>query len=271
MKGAVLLFLLSLKRSRFLLGTTGILLGAMQIMRVLIAASIYHDRQFDAISALIPDHIRGIIGPALSSIMTFDGLVCGAYFDTGFIITVLAVVIAVATIPASEIETGFADLVLARPMSRHWLVTRTIAMVLFATVFLLAMLGAGTLAGLALFAPADAPRPSLALTATLALSLGMLTLAWSGIAMALGAGCRRGFACTVTSLFAFAALILDWAHRLHPSLDWIAWLSPFSYFQPYDLVAGGPLRLDDLLILWAIDMTGYVLAYFIILQRDISR
>jgi ABC-2 type transport system permease protein len=238
---------------------------------VLIAASIYHDRQFDAIAALIPDHIRGIIGPALSSIMTFDGLVCGVYFDTGFVIAILAVAIALATIPASEIETGFADLVLARPMSRHWLITRTITMVLFAVAFMLAMIGVGTLVGLALFAPVGAPRPTLGQTATLALSLAMLTLAFSGIAMALGAGCRRGFACPVTSLFAFAALILDWAHRLHPSLDWIAWLSPFSYFQPYDLVAGGPLHAGNLLILWAIAMTGYVLAYFMILQRDISR
>ena len=271
MKGAFLLFLLSLKRSRFLLGTTGLLLAAVQVMRVSIAASIYHDRKFDLIAALLPDHIRGIIGPALNSVMTFNGLVCGVYFDTGFIIATLAVTIAVATVPASEIETGFADLVLARPMSRHWLITRTIAMVLFAVVFLLTMMGAGTLAGLALFAPAGAPWPSLGRTATLALSLALLALAWSAIAMALGAGCRRGFACTVTSLFAFAAMVLDWAHRLHPSLGWIAWVSPFSYFQPYDLVAGAPLRLGNLLILWAIALTGYVLAYFIILRRDISR
>jgi hypothetical protein len=38
--------------------------------------------------------------------------------------------IALATLPASEKETGFADLMLARPMTPHWLIPRTIALVL---------------------------------------------------------------------------------------------------------------------------------------------
>ncbi len=89
--------------------------------------------------------------------------------------------------------------------------------------------------------------------------------------MAFGAACRRGVAATATSLIAFAALILDWAHRLWPPLDVVAWLSPFNYFQPYELVAGEPLRPENLLVLWAIAMTGYIIAYFLISQRDISR
>ena len=89
--------------------------------------------------------------------------------------------------------------------------------------------------------------------------------------MALGAGWRRGWAAATTSLLAFAALLLDWAQRLQPSLERIGWLSPFHYFNPYDLVAGKPLPLEDLVVLWAIAMTGFVVAYFVISQRDISR
>ena len=89
--------------------------------------------------------------------------------------------------------------------------------------------------------------------------------------MAFGAGCRRGVAAAATSLIAFGALILDWAHRLWRPLGHIAWLSPFYYFEPYELVAGGPLRPQNLLVLWAITMTGYAVAYFIMRQRDISR
>ena len=50
--------------------------------------------------------------------------------------------------------------------------------------------------------------------------------------MAFGAACRRGVASATTALLAFAALLLDWAHRLWPPLDWVAWLSPFYYFNP---------------------------------------
>jgi hypothetical protein len=83
----------------------------------------------------------------------------------------------------------------------------------------------------------------------------MLVASWSGVAMALGAAYRRGVASGTTGLLAFAALLLDWAHRLWASLDRIAWLSPFYYFNPYELVAGGLLQVENLLVLGAIAMT----------------
>ena len=271
MRGAFLLFKLSLRRTWPLLAATGFLLAGLQAFRVLLAASIHNSGQFDEITALVPPFVREIVGPSLASIMTFNGIVLGVYFDTGFVITLLAVGIAVATMPASEIETGFADLILARPMPRHWLITRTIALVLFSTLLMLLMLLLGTWAGLMVFAPPDVPWPTARDTVPLALSLGMLVTAWSGVALAFGAACRRGTASTITSLLAFAGLLLDWAHRLWPALDRVAWLSPFSYFQPYELVAGDPLRPENLLVLWAIAMTGYIVAYLVISQRDISR
>lgn len=271
MRGACLLFWLSLRRTRLLLVATGFLLAGLQAFRVLIAASVHNAGQFEEIGALLPPFVRAIFGPSLASIMTFTGLVSGVYLDTGFIIALLAVAIAVATMPASEIETGFADLILARPMPRHWLITRTIALVLFSTLLLLLMIVAGTWAGLVAFAPPDVPWPTARDTALLALSLGMLVTAWSGVAMAFGAACRRGTASMITSLLAFAGLLLDWAHRLWPALDGVAWLSPFSYFQSYELIAGDPLRPENLLVLWAIAMSGYIVAYLAISQRDISR
>jgi hypothetical protein len=271
MRGAFLLLRLSLKRVRTLLCATGLLLAAVQILRVRIAASVHNAGQFDQLTALLPPGVRALLGPSLASIMTFNGIVCGVYFDTGYIAALLALAIALATQPASEIESGFADLILARPMPRHWLITRTLALVLFSILLMLLMILAGTWAGLALFAPLGAPWPSARQTGSLALSLGTLVVCWSGVATALGATYRRGVAAATTSLLAFAALLLDWAHRLWPALDPIARLSPFFYFNPYELVAGRPLRLENLLVLCAIATTGYTAAYFRISQRDISR
>jgi ABC-2 type transport system permease protein len=271
MSGPFLLFRLSLKRVRTLLCTTGLVLAGVQALRVRIAASLHSDGQFEQLAALLPSSVRGILGPSLSSVMSFNGIVCGVYFDTGFMIALLALTIAVSTVPASEMETGFADLILARPMRRHWLITRTIALALVSILLMLLMIMAGTWAGLAMFAPPDVAWPPARQTASLALYLAMLLVCWSGVAMALGAACRRGVAGATTSLIAFAALLLDWAHRLWPALDRIAWLSPFYYFSPYELVAGKSLPLEDLVILWAIAMSGFTVAYLIILQRDISR
>jgi ABC-2 type transport system permease protein len=254
-----------------LLCAIGLLLAGFQVLRVHIAASVHSAGEFEQIATLLPPAVRAILGPSLTSVMSFNGIVCGGYFDLGNVIALLVLTVALATLPASEIETGFADLILARPMPRHWLITRTIALVLFSILLMLFMIMAATWAGLALFAPPDVPGPPASQTASLALNLGLLLLCWSGVAMAFGAACRPGVARPVASLLAFAALLLDYAQKLWPPLERIGWLSPFRYFTPFELVMGDPLPVENLLVLWAIAMTGFTLAYFIISRRDISR
>jgi ABC-2 type transport system permease protein len=271
MRGALLLFRLSLKRVRMLLCATGLLLAGFQVLRVHIAASVHTAGEFEQIAALLPPAVRAILGPSLTSVMSFNGIVCGGFFDLGNVIALVALAIALATVPASEIETGFADLVLARPMRRHWLITRTIALVLLSIVLMLFMIMAGTWAGLAMFAPPNVLGPPARQTGSLALNLGLLLLCWSGVAMAFGAACRRGVAGGTASLLAFAALLLDYGQKLWPPLERIGWLSPFRYFTPFELVMGDPLPAENFLVLWAIAMTGFTVAYLVILQRDISR
>jgi ABC-2 type transport system permease protein len=270
MSGAFLLLRLSLKRARMLFCVTGLLLAGFQALRVHIAAS-HSASDYEQIATLLPPSVRAILGPALTSVMSFNGIVCGGYFDLGIVIALVVLTITLATLPASEIETGFADLILARPMRRHWLITRTIALVLFAILLMLFMIMVGTWAGMAMFAPPDASGPPAWQTASLALDLAMLLLCWGGVALAFGAACRPGVARPATSLIAFAALLLDYAQKLWPALECVGWLSPFKYFTPFERVMGDPLPVENLLVLGAIAMTGFTLAYFTISHRDISR
>jgi len=268
---AFLLFKLSFRRARLLLGATGVLLAFFQMFRILVASEVHRSGQFQQISALIPPFIRDIIGPSFTSFLTFHGLVCAVYADTAFIIIFVALAITIGTLPASEIESGFADLVLARPVPRHWLITRTIALIIVTVVLMHLMIILGTLAGLAAFTPRDAVWPSARIIGSLALNLALLALAWSGVALAFGAACRRGVAASATSLIAFAALIVDWGHRVWAPLGHVVWLSPFYYFEPYELVAGTPLRWSKLLVLAGIALAGWLAAYGIIQRRDIAR
>jgi ABC-2 type transport system permease protein len=270
MKGAFLLFRLSLKRVRMLLGVTGLLLAGFQALRVHIAAS-HNANDYEQIAALLPPSVRTILGPSVTSVLSFNGIVCGGYFDLGIVIALVVLTITLATLPASEVETGFADLILARPIRRHWLITRTIALVLLSILLMLCMIMAGTWAGMAMFAPPDASGPPARQTGALALDLAMLLLCWSGVAMAFGAACRPGVARPAASLIAFSALLLDYAQKLWPALECVGWLSPFRYFTPFELVMGDPLPVDNLLVLGAIALTGFTVAYSIISQRDISR
>jgi ABC-2 type transport system permease protein len=270
MTGPILLLALSLKRARTLLLAMGSLLAAFQVLLVLIAGSIQRGGEFEQLAAMLPPFARALLGPSLASVMSFSGIVCLGYFDLGIVIALLALTIALATVPASEVETGFADLILARPLRRHWLITRTIALLLLAILLMLTLMVAGTWAGLAMLAPENARWPSPRVLASLALNLGLLMLCWGGVAMAFGAVCRRAVAAAVTGLLALAALLLDLTGRLWPPADRVAWLSPFRYFIPFDIVMGNELPISNMLVLLAIAMTGFTLAYFLFSQRDIS-
>jgi ABC-type transport system involved in multi-copper enzyme maturation permease subunit len=274
MTGPILLLALSLKRARTLLVAMGLLLALFQVLLVAVAREIDRSGAFEQLASLLPPFVRALLGPSLASVMSFSGIVCLGYFDTGIIISLLALTIALATVPASEVETGFADLILARPLRRHWLITRTIALLLVAIFMMLTIMLAGTWAGLAMLAPEKVRWPSPRLLGSLALNLGLLMLCWGGVAMALGAACRRTFASAVTGLLALAALLLDLTGRLWSptgaSAGLPASLSPFRYFVPFDIVMGHALPIANLLALSAIAITGFGVAYFLFSRRDIS-
>src|SRR6266496_3230830 len=160
MTGPLLLLSLSLKRARTFLIATGLLLAAFQVLLVLIAGSIERGGEFEQLATLLPPFVRAILGPAVASVMSFSGIVCLGYFDLAIVAALLALIIALATLPASEVETGFSDLILARPLRRHWIITRTIALVLISSLLMLTLMMAGTWAGLAMLAPKNAQWPS---------------------------------------------------------------------------------------------------------------
>ena len=270
MMGPLRLFALAVKRARMLLAATGLLLGAFQVLMVFIASSI-KPKAMDQMADLLPPLVQKILGPAVTSVMSFSGLACIGYFDLIIVIALLALVIALATLPASEIETGVADLILARPLPRHWIITRTIALVVFAITLMLALMLAGTWIGLVTFASEIETWPSVEMIISLALNLGALTFCWGGIAMAFGAACRRSVAGAATGLLALFMLLLDLVRSIWSPAEHVAWLSPFHYFLPFDIVMGRPLSGENVLVLWAIGMTGIVVAYFQFSQRDISR
>ena len=153
MTSLLLLLALSLKRARILLMAMGFLLVALQLLLVLIAGSIERAGEFEQLASLLPPFVRALLGPSLVSVMSFSGLACLGFFDLGVVIALLALTIALATVHASDVETGFADLILARPLQRHWLITRTIALVLVAILMMMTLMVAGTWAGLAMLAP----------------------------------------------------------------------------------------------------------------------
>src|SRR5262249_38254423 len=121
----------------------GTLLGAFQVVLILVARSVQTSNAFEQMDALIPPFARELLGPAVTSLMSFRGMVCLGYFHLVVMVSLVALSIAVATMPTSEIESGFMDLILSRPLARYWIITRTIALLAISIAALLGIMLTG--------------------------------------------------------------------------------------------------------------------------------
>jgi ABC-2 type transport system permease protein len=258
-------------RIRTLLAVMGLLLGLFQVFLIIVATSIHRSDAFEQIGALLPPFVREMLGPSVTSFMSFRGIVCVGYFHLSVMGSLIALSIVLATVPASEVETGFMDLILSRPLARHWIITRTVVIVVVCTVALLATMLAGTWIGLNTLAPTEAIWPSLTLVLSLAANLGLLMLCWSGIAMAIGSAARRrSVAGGLAGVLALGTFLLDYIARAWQPAESIAWLSPFRYFNPFQLLDGNPLATKNVVVLAGIAVSGFAAAYVIFSRRDIS-
>jgi ABC-2 type transport system permease protein len=271
MSGITLLLVHSLKRVRTLVLSMGIVLAGFQLILIVVARSIQKSGGFEEITTLLPPWFREMLGPSIAGFMSFAGIVSLGYFHLAVMGSLVALSISVSTMPASEIETGFMDLILSRPLDRHWIITRTIIVMTLSIVFVLALMMTGTWVGLETLAPKITGRPSAKLILSLATNLSLLMLCWSGVALAIGsASRRRSIAGGISGLLALTTFLLDYVGLLWKPAEPTAWLSPFRYYRPFDLVMGTPLPVKNLVVLAAIAVAGFISAYVLFSRRDIS-
>src|ERR1022692_2407885 len=172
--------------------------------------------------------------------------------------------VALGTEPVAEVESGFADLILAKPMARHVPITRTVIVLLLSAGLLLGIMMTATFTGLALLAPPGSVRPTPALLARLAANLGALLLCWGSIALA-AATCfrRRATAGALVSLLAVVGFLIVYVGQLWKPAEGISRLSPFFYFRMLNLIVNASFPVHDISILLAAALCSVGFAYFV--------
>ena len=272
MNPTLVLMVYSLKRVRTLVVAMSVLLAAFQVLLIVVAGSIQSSNSFEQLGEFMPPFVRQLMGPSFLSLMSFSGIVCIGYFHLAVMGSLVGLAISLGTMPTSEIEIGFIDLILSHPIARRRLITRSILVMTVCTLAVLAMMVLGTWSGLIWFAPRTVVWPTPQMILSLVLNLAALMLCWNAIALAIGsASRRRGVAGGLAGLAALAMFLLDYVARAWDPADRFAWLSPFRYYSPIDLVIGNPLPANNMLVLMAIALCGYALAYVLFSRRDISR
>ncbi|MFY9554989.1 MAG: hypothetical protein WAV47_09790, partial [Blastocatellia bacterium] len=133
MNRPLILLTYSLKRVRTLVAAMALLLAAFQVLLIVVAGSIHRSNSFGQLGDLMPPFFRQMLGPSMIGLMSFSGIVCVGYFHLAVMGSLVGLSIALGTMATSEIEIGFMDLVLARPLARHWIVTRGITLMIICT------------------------------------------------------------------------------------------------------------------------------------------
>jgi ABC-2 type transport system permease protein len=260
----------SLRRIRPIVIGMAIVLAGFQFLLTQVAVFLMRNQAFGMLSSLVPEFIRSMAGPSMVAFMSFGGVVALGYFHPVVLASLLGLAIAIATEPAGEIETRFGDLTLARPIARHQVITRTVAVLVVAEVTVLVVMTAATWTGLACCTPADADRPSAALVRSLAITLGAIVLCWGGVALAVAsASRRRATAVGTTAVAALAAYLADYLGRVWDPARAVSRLLPFHYFEPMALMTGSPLDVRSVAVLLAIALVGTTVGYLTFAHRDL--
>jgi ABC-2 type transport system permease protein len=240
----------SFARARGVLGGAALLLVLFQLALVLQAASYDQERMFETLGRMTPAFVQRWFGDTITALASFGGIIAFGYFHPVVVLLVALVTAFVASEPAGDVEAGYVDLLLAGPVARHWLITRSSVLVLLCPVLLAAAMITSTFTTAAVAAPADARGPSLPTIATLAAHLVAVAWTFGGLALLLASMSRRR-----ASAFAPAALITVALYFLNVlAASWAPArmadvLSPFHYYQGTRILAGVSDPSRDLAVL----------------------
>jgi ABC-2 type transport system permease protein len=245
------------------------LLAIFQIVLIAVARSLADTGNFAAIAQMVaPDFILKMFGGAFAS---FAGLSVLGFFDPLVMILVVQFAIFLATEPAGEVESGFLDLILARPIARHQLITRSLLVMTFGVLMATLTMGVATWVGLQALAPRDVEWPSVGTVRTLMVHL--TALAWcfgcGGLACAAFVN-RRAAAVATIGISAVAFYLADFVGASWHTARYAATVSPFHYFRGAEVLAGTAPTVRDLVVLISAGCSAIVVAYVKFQRRDIQ-
>ena len=264
------LVLRAARQSRLQLVGCALLLAGFQFVLVAQAAVFQESQAFGRIAEFMPSFLQRGLGPQALLLASFRGIIAFGYFHPLVVVLIAVLGAYFATEPAYDVETGRVDLLLARSVPRHRVITRSLLLALLAIVVTLAFMALGTWAGLRVYAPGQAGSPSFATIGRLILHLAALGSVFAAFALAVGAGASRWTPAFTTVVI--TAVLLYWIDFLAvawPRMRALAWMSPFGYYPALGILAGTAPRWSNVLVLWSAGAVLVALAYWRFQRRDL--
>ncbi len=260
----------SIRRMRGLLLAMTIVTAGFQVLLAALADWMGSQSAFSQIEGLVPAGVRQLMGPSLATMLSVSGIVALGYFHTAIEAALVGLVIVIGSEPAGEIESGFVDVALSRPLARAVPILRTVVLLLVLPAVVVGAMGIGTAVGAHWVMPPTLPKPTTRLVWSLMGNLWALLVAWGGAALAVASlSRRRGRAASVIGLAGIVMLLVDYLARAWKPLGQVAWVSPFHFYSPLNLVLGTRFPTSDVMTLLGIGGAGCALAFIFYSRRDL--
>jgi len=260
----------SARQARYVLIGAGVMLFGFQLVLVGQAGEIERAQSFSRLADLVPGFLQRGLGSRAMLLATFRGTVAFGYFHPVVCMLITGVVMYLTTEPAYEVESGLVDLELARAVPRRRLLTRSALLAAVAIAYLLALMFIGTSAGGRLFDAEAFGLPSAGVRLKLLLNLAGVAACFGGLGLLAASLSSRWTTAFTTCVFTGIVMYLvDFLAIGWPPMRLLSWVSPFHYYPALNVVAGDPVRVRDLVVLYG---TGALLAagaYWRFQRRDL--
>jgi len=245
-------------------------LALVQFAFVGVAVSFENTRSFERLIAFVPTFVsRGVSGSFLA-LASFRTMAVAGYLHPVVVLALVEFAIYVATEPAGDVEQGLVDLVLARPIARQRLITRSLLVTASGTAAVVCTMSVVSALGVAWLAPALVERPTGGTIARLGTEL--LLLSWSFGAIALAAAAfarRRAAAALAVGVVAIAMYLLEFLGAVWTRVEPLARVSPFDYYEGLGILTGRADVARDLLVLGSVTAAAVFIAYWRFSRRDL--
>jgi beta-exotoxin I transport system permease protein len=257
----------SFGRARVLLLPLAAVLVLFQVLIVSVARYLRDSGAFSQLLAFLPPFVQQLAGGVFSG---FGSMVAFGFFHPVVIIVFVATAIVIASEPAADVESGLVDLLLARAIGRWQLIARSLVMTLLTTTAIAGLMVAASRASTILLA-----RPSVepSTAVILKLAANLIALAWimGSLSLAIAAVVRRrGAATGAAGIAALVLFFLNFLAEIWPRLRPYGPLSPFHYYQPTVIIAGGATRwATDIATLLAGAALLSLIAFVAFARRDV--
>ena len=257
----------SLGRTARPLIAIALVLCGFQLALIAAASSIASDGNISGLARLVPGFLQQSLGLAL---LSFGGMTTIGYFDAIIVMIVVLFAIHLASEPAGDVEAGFVDLVLARPLPREWIVTRSLSVMMASVVALVLVMSAALWTGLEWIGPHRASWPEPRVVAKMGAHLMMVAWCFGAWSLAVSAWARRrGTAVALVAITGMVLYLLDFVGTIWKPMARLAMLSPFHYFHGGEILAGTANSVQDFTVLGTVALAGVVIAYWQFRRRDL--